>query len=893
MRTKFIAACLLLSMGLMASDDYTLQIDYKVNPGDPITTINVDNTNASDILGDGKMSYDAEHQVLQLAGVNLNGTIWYKKGTDDQDKLTIEVYGENILAVDNIESSGAIYAQVAELTIVEGGSMPAALRISRTNNTLPSAAITAGAAGAGKLILKNLSVGATSQSSNALNCSSLELEGMTTFVEVVGGDAFSAIKCDDSKITMKSGIKRVYCSTNSVLGRKNGYHQIFSAFYQEYDGVLIQGKKINNYTKDDIFQNDARDSWDDTKKILTLTKEYYTNNESYPFFKFTAPATLAFTGLDKNIQSDNYPVITTTANLTITGSPAVIMTTVSNDRSISIEPATEDVTLTFDGAHFQSITSSAYSIYKETSSAKANVVFKGTKVESMQNVQNLDGFTLTDCYFLSSDLHFLNGEIWDDAMSGPATSIEINLDPYPITVAGIDIYPFNKNDVLGYGFVSYDPENKVLTIIDNNDPYNADVYMYDQPAIEINNTDLTIQFIGDAVDVLSENSCAIRMLGDGHTLSLVSDKQFKWANIISGNISNLAAIEAEGNNIVFSGLGSFDVEDNYGSGTNCPVIKAKTVTVNAILYLLNDDATDTYDAIYASEGVFLHEFMQLEASYDVVLNTTTHQLEWKTASTNPIREVGFEMKALADGAQLKVMEIWANPFNASDILGDGTVSYNDLTSTLTLKNASLISTDYTTQPISFMSPMPLTIALQGKNVIQVLEMNAIYAENELTFKGDGKLNIEIDAQDGYYFAIYASEKLAVLDKAAVSASIVNAAQSAILITGTEQELEVDNADLRASVDNGIIAINCMKLVLGTDVALRHDDGVWKEVTWDGGSGFTGADLTHIWIGKNTDFPTDIENTFAPVEKATKIMLNGQMFILRGEHMYNMQGMMIR
>ena len=29
------------------------------------------------------------------------------------------------------------------------------------------------------------------------------------------------------------------------------------------------------------------------------------------------------------------------------------------------------------------------------------------------------------------------------------------------------------------------------------------------------------------------------------------------------------------------------------------------------------------------------------------------------------------------------------------------------------------------------------------------------------------------------------------------------------------------------------------------------------------------------------------------KKATKILLNGQIFILRGEHMYNMQGAMIQ
>ena len=81
----------------------------------------------------------------------------------------------------------------------------------------------------------------------------------------------------------------------------------------------------------------------------------------------------------------------------------------------------------------------------------------------------------------------------------------------------------------------------------------------------------------------------------------------------------------------------------------------------------------------------------------------------------------------------------------------------------------------------------------------------------------------------------------------------------------------------------------MRLSLGTDVTFRHDDGDWKEVSWDGGSGFTGADLSHIWIGKNADFPTDIENTFAPSEKAVKVLMNGQLFIIRGEHIYNMQG----
>lgn len=77
----------------------TLIISVPVNYGITVAGTAITSTNASDVLdgtvNDGKVSYDAEHNILTLNGVNLNGAI-----ATDIDNLIIELKGENKINAD-------------------------------------------------------------------------------------------------------------------------------------------------------------------------------------------------------------------------------------------------------------------------------------------------------------------------------------------------------------------------------------------------------------------------------------------------------------------------------------------------------------------------------------------------------------------------------------------------------------------------------------------------------------------------------------------------------------------------------------------------------------------------------------------------------------------------
>lgn len=87
-------------------------------------------------------------------------------------------------------------------------------------------------------------------------------------------------------------------------------------------------------------------------------------------------------------------------------------------------------------------------------------------------------------------------------------------------------------------------------------------------------------------------------------------------------------------------------------------------------------------------------------------------------------------------------------------------------------------------------------------------------------------------------------------------------------------------------------MGCNELDMLNGSELRYEEPEWSMVTW-GGSDFTGSDLSRIWIGKNADFPTDVENTFVPAEKAVKVIRDGLLYIIRGEQVYTITGARIK
>ncbi len=194
----------------------------------------------------------------------------------------------------------------------------------------------------------------------------------------------------------------------------------------------------------------------------------------------------------------------------------------------------------------------------------------------------------------------------------------------------------------------------------------------------------------------------------------------------------------------------------------------------------------------------------------------------------------------------------------------------------------------------------LIIEVIGINKINCNGVGGIRTDCDLQIVGSGEdphLNINLDAQEISYQAITVyGEKLTIKD-VTVKAIVEHAAAPAIAVGSTIGTLVVDNADLRAAVVNSPVsdAISCLALEMLNGVELRHDDEEWKAVTWESDH-FEGADRTHIWIGKNESFPTDIENQLSSAsqdEKAMKVLRNGQLLIIRDGRTYTVSGLEIR
>ena len=94
-----------------------------------------------------------------------------------------------------------------------------------------------------------------------------------------------------------------------------------------------------------------------------------------------------------------------------------------------------------------------------------------------------------------------------------------------------------------------------------------------------------------------------------------------------------------------------------------------------------------------------------------------------------------------------IAEKQVNNMNAADVLGDGTISYNSDTKTLTLNNATINTTDE--KGLEF-KDFGLNLELIGDNHIHSVNGNAIYVGYDMRMVGDGSLEAVSDNNTAIY-----------------------------------------------------------------------------------------------------------------------------------------------
>ncbi|MBE6039521.1 MAG: hypothetical protein E7219_01015 [Clostridiales bacterium] len=174
------------------------------------------------------------------------------------------------------------------------------------------------------------------------------------------------------------------------------------------------------------------------------------------------------------------------------------------------------------------------------------------------------------------------------------------------------------------------------------------------------------------------------------------------------------------------------------------------------------------------------------------------------------------------GDSLYVLGVQVTNANSNDVLGDGKVSYDRNTKTLTLNNAELDLSKYRNTSIDnnyacgINAWSEITVRLIGTNSIIVSEQSEVYnskeyvygimAEDALTISGSGSLSISIDkpgARVLKYYGIDSSRKLTV-DGSTLDVTMgVNGTEGGNGISATYQGFNLKNS-AKVTVDGGTL-----------------------------------------------------------------------------------------
>ncbi len=330
----------------------------------------------------------------------------------------------------------------------------------------------------------------------------------------------------------------------------------------------------------------------------------------------------------------------------------------------------------------------------------------GLKIDTPEGAQYVDG-----------EIKDANGNVIKDEW----VTIQYTED-YGITVAGIKVTNHNNKDVLGDGTVSYNPKTSTLTL--------------------------------DGANITSTEANGIQTKVDGLKINLIGEN-----NITVGDYVGMRITRATDNKpVTFLGGGSLQIKANgIGLQLYVDAILTEDVKVTA------ESLSDTYAGIQgrkATEGplpsiTMMGEETELRAKggnlgsmVSIHVLDLTHNFEIvEPKGAALIEDVGIAVEgALVTNQWVTIMKVKRYLFyvagtqvtnvNQDDVLGDGTVSFDPETSTLTLNNANIeCEATYAIDAEDF---GPITIKLVGENYA-VTSLWLGVRVNEATIEGPGSL----------------------------------------------------------------------------------------------------------------------------------------------------------
>jgi hypothetical protein len=296
---------------------------------------------------------------------------------------------------------------------------------------------------------------------------------------------------------------------------------------------------------------------------------------------------------------------------------------------------------------------------------------------------------------------------------------------YGLYVAGTEVTNHNMADVLGDGTVSYDPETQTLTL------NNANIDGGLKNGIEANQ-ELHINLVGDNT-IESDLS-----LGSKGTGILFNTNTGYIEGTGSLTINAPYGIDAKANALkILGGAKVTACALNLGIRSGLTTISSEETVVN----------TKGDEASFACMGLTLNDGLEIVEPEDAKFVMTKAAI--CVGRRNDIVTSWVKIMKV-NTYDLYVAGTQVTDKNKADVLGDGTVSYDPETNTLTLNNAHIVATgesgvegygiDVYNNLTGFLPDF--TIKLEGENSIESLvaiQAGTSYNKSIVFIKGPGSL----------------------------------------------------------------------------------------------------------------------------------------------------------
>lgn len=290
-------------------------------------------------------------------------------------------------------------------------------------------------------------------------------------------------------------------------------------------------------------------------------------------------------------------------------------------------------------------------------------------------------------------------------------STEEEVENYPIIVAGQVVNSKNASNVLDDGTVSYDPATTTLTL------NNASIE-YEGVALEAL-APITLNLVGDN-SLTSEGNNALVLSEYDFTISSTSNGSLEaTSKSMNGIYADHSIIVIKNCNVIAKGAKTGICGNEFG------VIDAEVTAVGGT------SAVSMWENI-KMVGV---EVVAPENGAVVVADGG----EVYVADADGVRTtsctIGKPIVKASEYYDIYVAGTQINDLNASDVLGDGAVSYDKETNTLTLTNANIAASGV--DGINNEVDAPLNIVLSGDNQMNVDGASGIMTMGTLNVTGTG------------------------------------------------------------------------------------------------------------------------------------------------------------